>query len=134
MLAAFLHIAIIIGGPDWYRFFGAGEKMAQMVAQGSMIPTALTLFIFAALFVCGLYAFSAAGVMARLPLLKTMLVTITTVYLLRGLLLFILLILEPARVDGLMVWSSLFCLLMGSAYGVGTRQRWLSMATERKIL
>lgn len=23
--AALLHIAVIVGGPDWYRFFGAGE-------------------------------------------------------------------------------------------------------------
>ncbi len=24
-----LHIAIIIGGPEWYRFFGAGEGAAM---------------------------------------------------------------------------------------------------------
>lgn len=25
MLAALLHVAVIFGGPDWYRFFRAGE-------------------------------------------------------------------------------------------------------------
>ena len=39
MLAASLHIAIIIGGPEWYRFFGAGERMATLAGQGSLIPT-----------------------------------------------------------------------------------------------
>ncbi len=29
-----LHLEIIIGGPDWYRFFGAGEGMAQMAEKG----------------------------------------------------------------------------------------------------
>ena len=24
-LAALLHLAVIVGGPVWYRFFGAGE-------------------------------------------------------------------------------------------------------------
>jgi len=32
--ASLLHIGCIIGGPDWYRFFGAGEEMAQAAARG----------------------------------------------------------------------------------------------------
>lgn len=27
-IAASLHLAIIVGGPAWYRFFGAGERFA----------------------------------------------------------------------------------------------------------
>jgi len=27
-LAALLHVAIVFGGGPWYRFFGAGERMA----------------------------------------------------------------------------------------------------------
>lgn len=34
LLAAVLHVFIIVGGADWYRFFGAGEAMAQMSEQG----------------------------------------------------------------------------------------------------
>jgi hypothetical protein len=29
LVAALLHIAIIVGGPAWYRFFGAGEALAN---------------------------------------------------------------------------------------------------------
>lgn len=38
-LAALLHIIVVIGGPDWYRFFGAGESMAVMAERGSLKPT-----------------------------------------------------------------------------------------------
>jgi hypothetical protein len=40
-IAALMHIAIIIGGPDWYRFL-AGEGMARAAAQGRMMPTLIT--------------------------------------------------------------------------------------------
>ena len=33
-LAALLHVAAIVGGPDWYRFFGAGEGMAGAAERG----------------------------------------------------------------------------------------------------
>ena len=34
-LAAALHLAIIAGGPSWYRFFGAGERTARLAARGA---------------------------------------------------------------------------------------------------
>lgn len=56
MLAAALHIGVAIGGPNWYRFFGAGETMALMAEKGSLKPTVITLGIAIILFVCGAYA------------------------------------------------------------------------------
>lgn len=44
-LAAVLHVAVIVGGPDWYRFFGAGEGMARMAERGSAYPIAVALLI-----------------------------------------------------------------------------------------
>ena len=35
--ASLLHLAVIAGGPAWYRFFGAGEGMAQMAERGFLI-------------------------------------------------------------------------------------------------
>ncbi|MEM1080914.1 MAG: hypothetical protein AAGH65_04965 [Pseudomonadota bacterium] len=55
-IAAILHIAIVIGGPEWYRFFGAGEAMAQSAASGNLQPTLITLGIATLLTVWGLYA------------------------------------------------------------------------------
>ena len=34
VVAALLHIACMFGGPDWYRFLGAGEGMARAAARG----------------------------------------------------------------------------------------------------
>ena len=39
---ALLHIVIILGRGVWYRFFGAGDKMAAMVQNGSLYPGFLT--------------------------------------------------------------------------------------------
>lgn len=78
--AALLHIGCIIGGPDWYRFFGAGEAMATLAEQGSMTPTPLTLGIAGILAIWAAYAFSGAGLLPRLPLLRTGLVVISAVY------------------------------------------------------
>ena len=32
--ASLLHLGVILGGPAWYRFFGAGEGMAHMAERG----------------------------------------------------------------------------------------------------
>lgn len=82
--AALLHIGIIVGGADWYRFFGAGEPMAVMSEQGLWYPAIVTAFIAALLLVWSLYAFSGAGLIRRLPLLKTALLIIGIIFLLRG--------------------------------------------------
>jgi len=67
--ASLLHLGIITGGPDWYRFFGAGESMARMAEQGSWTPTVITLGIASVLAVWSAYAFSGAGLIPRLPLI-----------------------------------------------------------------
>ena len=83
-IASLLHIAIIIGGPAWYRFFGAGEGMAQLAENGSTYPTIITTIIAIILALWGLYAFSGAGIIRRLPLLKLALGTISMIYIVRG--------------------------------------------------
>ena len=85
--AALLHLAIIAGGPDWYRFFGAGERMARMAELGLLRPALITLGIAAILAVWAAYAFAGAGLIRRLPLMRTALLAITAIYLLRGLVL-----------------------------------------------
>lgn len=37
-VAALLHFGCIIFGGNWYRFFGAGEQMAQMAEAGHFYP------------------------------------------------------------------------------------------------
>jgi len=129
--AALLHIAVIIGGPDWYRFFGAGEAMATMAEQGSMTPMLLTLGIAAVLAIWAAYAFSGAGLLPRLPLLRTGLIVISAVYLLRGLALIPALLINGGEVMPFVLWSSLIVLVYGLAYAVGTWTAWPNLGPRR---
>ena len=122
-LAALLHLAVIFGGPDWYRFFGAGEGMARMAERGMIQPTLITLGITAVLAIWAAYAFSGAGLIARLPLLRTGLVVITLIYLARGLIV-IPAVLMNREINAFGWWSSLLVLAYGLAYLVGTWRAW----------
>ncbi len=128
-VAALLHVAIIIGGAQWYRFFGAGEELASMAESGSWYPAVLTGAIAVVLLVWALYAFSGAGLMRRLPFLKAGLVVISALYLIRGLAFIPVYLMQPEMVDGFLVWSSLICLVYGLSYAIGTRQVWENLLT-----
>jgi hypothetical protein len=130
-LAAILHVAVIAGGPSWYRFFGAGEAMARAAEGGSSTPALITLAIAAILMVWALYAFSGAGIIRRLPLLRTALILISAVYLLRALALLATLLLRPELVDTFATVSSLVALAYGLAYSIGTWTGWSELKAAR---
>ena len=118
-LVALLHLVIIFSGPDWYRFFGAGERMAKMAEQGHWYPTAITFFIACVLFVWGLYALAGAGLIERLPLVNLALAIITGVFLLRGAALLDQFRFIPDLSDSFWIWSSAISLILGIVYLVG---------------
>jgi hypothetical protein len=128
--ASVLHLAVIVGGPDWYRLFGAGEHMAQMAEQGSWTPAVATVGIASVLAVWAAYAFSGAGLIPRLPLLRTALVLISGVYMLRGLVLIPALALNPGGVLPFVLWSSLIVLVYGLAYAIGTWTAWPALSAR----
>ncbi|HMG46968.1 MAG TPA: hypothetical protein VK614_05870 [Allosphingosinicella sp.] len=130
--AALLHLAIIAGGPDWYRFFGAGERMARMAERGLLRPTLITLGIAAILALWAAYAFAGAGLIRRLPLMRTALVAITCIYLLRGLALGPLLVFRPQTVNAFALWSSLIVLVYGIVHAVGTRRAWPALSVTAR--
>ncbi|MAA65979.1 MAG: hypothetical protein CL581_14540 [Alteromonadaceae bacterium] len=128
-LAAALHIGVIIGGPRWYRLFGAGETMAQMAERGSPKPAIITFCIAVVLVVWGVYAWSGAGILPGMPLLKLALVGITTVYLARGLggLIAPFISDHPHILQnstGFWLWSSAVCLVIGVCHLIGTVNAW----------
>lgn len=128
-IAALLHLACIIFGPSWYRFFGAGERMAQLSAAGRIGPAIITTGIAGVLILWALYALSGAGVISRLPLTRTALCTIAGIYLLRGLSGFVLAVAAPGeRSVAFWCWSSLICLAIGALYFFGTRQAWSQLS------
>lgn len=128
--ASLLHLAVIAGGPSWYRFFGAGEGMARMAERGSVTPTLVTVGIASVLAIWSAYAFAGAGLIPRLPLMRTALVVISTVYLLRGLVLIPAFIVNPGGVLPFVLWSSLIVLVYGIAYAVGTWIAWPGLSNR----
>lgn len=123
-IASILHIAIMIGGPDWYRFFGAGERVARAAERGLWTAPAMALGIAAILAIWSAYAFAGAGLIQRLPLMKAALVTISAIYLLRGLVLIPAYALNLNGVGQFTLWSSLIVLIYGLTYAIGTWTAW----------
>ena len=123
-LAALLHVGIIIFGAPWYRFFGAGEKMARLAESGSWYPPAITLGIATVLAIWALFALSGAGVIRPLPFLKPALCAITAVYLLRGLVIVPLFLFAREHATLFWLWSSAICLVYGLIHLIGLTQVW----------
>ncbi len=124
-LAALLHLCIIVGGPRWYRFFGAGERLASEAAAGRWWPHIVTFGIACVLTVWAAYALSGAGVIAPLPWLKAALCAITAVYLLRGAAGFALLLWPQQQYStAFVINSSLICLGYGMVHLWGLWQVW----------
>ncbi|MGV3457958.1 hypothetical protein [Sphingomonas sp.] len=126
--AALLHLGCIVGGPDWYRFFGAGEGMARAAARGDLRPTLITLAIATVLAVWAAYAASGAGLIPRLPLLRTALVAITAVYLLRAIAFLPLHYWRPQHSDAFAIWSSAIVLVYGVVHLIGVLRAWRHLA------
>ncbi|HEX8720286.1 MAG TPA: hypothetical protein VF736_06575 [Pyrinomonadaceae bacterium] len=117
--AAALHVGCIAFGAPWYRFFGAGERMARLAAAGSWRPTLITSGIILALVVWTLYDLSGAGVIRRLPFLGPVLRVVAGVYLIRGVAGLPFLPFAAGRTATFWWWSSAVCLVVGAVHLAG---------------
>ena len=127
-LAALLHLGCIAFGAPWYRFFGAGEQMARLAASGSSYPALVTIAIALVLLTWSLLAFSGAGLVRKLPLLRTGLCLVTAIYLARGAAVLPLMAFVPGRSTTFWWWSSAICLIIGLIHMVGLRQVWARLS------
>jgi hypothetical protein len=126
-IAAILHLGCIMFGAPWYRFFGAGEKMAQLAEAGSSAPTRITSGIVLVLMIWTYCALAGTGMVPKPPLLRVLLSGIATVYLIRALMFFALMKIMPGRSIEFWLWSSAICMILGVAHLVGTKQAWASL-------
>jgi hypothetical protein len=103
--------------------------MAQLSEAGSYRPAIITAAIACVLGIWGLYALSGAGVIVKLPLLRTVLCLITGVYLLRGIAGLILpfVMNHPVITQNSMTFwlvSSTICCVFGVFHLFGTINVW----------
>ncbi len=132
--ASLLHLGVILGGPDWYRFFGAGEQLARAAERGSLVPPLMTLFIAAVLAVWAIYAFGAAGIGWRPPLTRTALIAIATVLIARAAMAFVPAFWPPEnQTSAFIITTSAICFVMGVCFALGTWQAWPQLSAARTI-
>ena len=129
LLAALVHIAVVLGGPSWYRFFGAGEAMAVMAEKGLLKPGIITLGIAFVLIIWAIYAFSGAGFLPALPFTRVVLSLISAIYLIRGLVGMVAPFISnhpqiKQNSKSFWVWSSIICLVIGAFHLVGVVAIW----------
>lgn len=117
-IAALLHVACVIGGGNWYRFFGAGEALASMAERGSWLPGILTSMIASILAFWGLYYLSIGGVIGKLPFLVPLSLTIAIVYGIRGVYPFLLSPWVPFFRTRFMVVTSVICIVFAVVHGM----------------
>ena len=131
---ALLHFVIIFVGAPAYRYFGAGERMARQAERGAMFPAVITATLTLIFALWAAYAFSGAGFIPKLPLLRTALLTIGSIYTLRGLAL-IPQVWFFGQSGGEILPRHLFfsavSLLIGLAYLLGTQQVWRDLDPPR---
>lgn len=127
LLAALMHVGVIVKGPSWYHLFGAGERFVRAAQAGRKFPAVVTMGIALVLGGWSAYALSGAGIIDPLPLLRPALCVITLVYLLRGLLGPFVLAGTGRSVRFIMI-SSAICLIFGLVHLFGVVQVWGRLA------
>ena len=124
---ALLHVGCIVFGASWYRFFGAGERMARMAESGDWRAASITSAIVLALATWALYAFSGAGMAGPLPLRRAVLCAIAAIYVVRALGGFAVAFAGRAPNPRFWWWSSLICLVFGIIHLVGVTRGWAQL-------
>ena len=131
LTAALAHLATIFGGAKWYRTMGAGERLARAAERGEAFPAMVTLAIALVLVGWAAYGASGAGLIARLPLLRLVLIGITLVYLARGMVVFWPGLLRRSDLTpAFLTWSSLIVLTIGVIHAIGVWRVWPMLAAQ----
>lgn len=100
-VSAIWHLLCILGGPSWFVFARAPQSIIDSAHQGTLLAPIGTIIVAGLMFACSIFAFSAVGLLRKVPLLKTALVTIAVLCTLRGL----IAIPSFTDVNGLDVWQ-----------------------------
>ncbi len=126
--------AVITFSPVWSRYFGAPAEIVTNVPL--LYVTGLAASIIFGIF--GLYAFSGAGYIHPLPLLRVGLLVIGCIYTLRGLVVIPILLMTMGyirssdQVPPTGLSSSVISLLIGLLYLIGTFGNWQNMRPVTK--
>jgi hypothetical protein len=79
------HMLCIFGGSSWFAFARAPQQIIESAQQGTMLAPIGTMIVAILMFTCTIFALSAVGVIRKVPLLKSALITIASLCILRAL-------------------------------------------------
>jgi hypothetical protein len=84
-VSAFWHLLCIFGGPSWFVFARAPQQIIDSAQQGTLLAPIGTIVVAGLMFACSIFAFSAVGLIRRVPHTKLALIVIAILCILRGL-------------------------------------------------
>ena len=116
---AIWHLLCIVGGPSWYVFARAPQPIIEAAKQGSFIAPLSTIIIACLFFACNAYAFSAAGLIRKIPLLKPALITISLICLIRSVI-FTPGLISATTIDVWLLVTSIVWFFCGVCFALGT--------------
>lgn len=131
VLLALAHVGAVFRGHEWYAFLGAPDQLVAMARAGKRYPYTLALLIALVCLLWAAYAFSGAGLVRRLPLLRTGLWLIAAGMMARAFGFIAVLAVSPDAlnficgcngIDTMVIVTSAICLAIGASIAIGLRQ------------
>jgi hypothetical protein len=117
------HAATLVLGAPAYRYLGAGERMARLAERGAPGPPIITVALTLMFAAWAAYAFSGAGLLRPLPLLRPVLLATGAAYTLRGVIVapqLVWFVTGPRPIAGRHLVFSAISLVIGLLYLAGT--------------
>jgi hypothetical protein len=121
IIGALIHVAAIPAGPAWYACFGAPPGVVASARAGTWPAPVGALVIAVLMATCAWYACAALGTVRRPPLLRTGLATMTSICLVRALVLPPLAVAHPELRNTFEVVAAILWGLAGIGFALGVR-------------
>jgi hypothetical protein len=131
LAGAAAHLLVIAGGAEWYAQLGAPAGLIEMASAGHPRAAATCVAIALLLGVLAAYAFSAAGAIGRLPLIRAVLAVAGAGLVVRGAAFVPLIFWRPELLAGLcgrcqgvdwfVIATSALCLFLGACLLAGAK-------------
>ena len=124
------HLLCIFGGPSWFAFARAPQQIIDSAQQGTLLAPIGTIFVAALMFACSIFAFSAVGLIRKVPLIKSALFTIAILCTLRGGI-FIPTLITSAELDLWQIIASSVWFYVGICFIAGSLEQYTLSKLDR---
>jgi hypothetical protein len=119
LITAVAHLSCIFLGAKCYEAQMAPAQIIQSSIEGTLLAPIGTLFISLLFFTCTLFALSGAGYIRKLPLLKTALISISVLCIVRGIITIPLSFIFPEMVTSFSIIAGCIWFFVGGLYFYG---------------